>query len=105
MKAILKNYKQSPRKVRLVANAVRGKSVKDALITVQSLNKKVSLPLHKLITSAINNAEQAGKKMDDLKIDSIYVNQGIVLKRFRPRAFGRAAPLRKRTSTIHLHLN
>lgn len=72
---------------------------------LQLIDKKISEPLHKLISSAIHNAKQAGKEdADGLKIGDIKVSQGIVLKRYRMRAFGRATPIKKRTSTIHIEL-
>ena len=105
MKATLKNFKQSPRKVLLVTKTLRGKQTAHALAMLQLIDKKVSEPLHKLITSAMNNAKQAGKKdVENLKIQDIRINQGMVLKRYRPRAFGRATLIRRRTSTIHIEL-
>ena len=105
MKATLKNYRQSPRKVRLVADAIRGRKVPHALATLRLVDKKAAGPLHKLIRSAVNNARQAGKDDSALTIGSVRVNEGIIFKRWRPRAFGRATPLRKRTSTIHITLH
>ena len=102
MKAILKNYRQSPRKVRLVANTIRGKSVVDALTTLSGLEKKVSSPMIKLINSAVNNAES--KESGELMIKTLIVNEGDTLKRARPRARGRSAPIKKRSSTISVEL-
>lgn len=105
MKAILQHYRQSPRKVRLVARAVRGKSVVKAMNELAFLNKEASLAIRKLINSATANAkENFNIDKDDLVIESIVVNKGMVLKRFMPRARGRATPIRKRTSHITLHL-
>lgn len=105
MKATLKNFRQSPRKVLLVTKTLRGKQTSQALTMLRFIDKKISEPLHKLILSAMNNARQAGKtNPDNLKIEDIRVNQGIMLKRYRPRAFGRATPIRRRTSTIHVEL-
>ena len=67
------------------------------------LNKKVSGPLSTLIRSAVANAG-SGKQADTMVIDSVTVNQGIVMKRYRPRAFGRATPNVRRTSTVHVVL-
>ena len=102
MKAILKNYRQSPRKVRLVANTIRGKSVVDALTTLYGLEKKVSSPMIKLINSAVNNAES--KESGELMIRTLIVNEGDTLKRARPRAMSRSAPIKKRSSTISVEL-
>lgn len=105
MKAVLKNYRQSPRKVRIVANAVRGKKVQQALNSLASVQGKVAIPIHKLIMSAISNAGfKNSEEAKDLSIGEITVDQGIVFKRFRPRAFGRSAPIKKRTSIIKIIL-
>lgn len=105
MKATLTNFRQSPRKVSLVAKSLRGKPVKQALAMLRLINKKVSEPLRKLILSAVNNAEQGGvENADALLIKDVRVDHGMLLKRWRPRAFGRATPLRRRSSTIHIEL-
>ena len=105
MKATLKNFRQSPRKVRLIAKVLRGKQVRQALAILHTIDKKVSDPMRKLVLSAVSNAQQAGKRdSDTLVIDDVRVNQGMVLKRWRPRAFGRATPIRRRTSTIYITL-
>lgn len=101
MKATLTHYRQPPRKVRLVARQIHGLSVPKALALLRVLDKKVAGPLQKLISSAVANA---GKVADTLAIDSVTVNQGMVLKRYRPRAFGRATPNVRRTSTIQVLL-
>lgn len=105
MKATLKNFRQSPRKMLLVARTLQGKKVTHALETLQLINKKAAQPLHKLIASAMDNAQKQGKKSaENLVIKDIRVNQGVTLKRYRPRAFGRATPIRRRASTIHVEL-
>lgn len=105
MKATLKNYRQSPRKVRLIADLVRGKSVVHALNTLSFVGKKAAGPVKKLITSALANAtETTDFKKDNLIIKSIQVDKGFVFKRFQARARGRAAPIRKRTSHIKVVL-
>ncbi|MCH7529630.1 50S ribosomal protein L22 [Patescibacteria group bacterium] len=105
MKATLKNYRQSPRKVRLIADLVRGKSVDHALNTLSFIGKKAADPVKKLITSALANAKQTtGSKSNDLIIKSIQVDKGFVFKRFQARARGRAAPIRKRTSHVSVML-
>jgi len=105
MKAVLRNYRQSPRKVRLVADSVRGVSVKNAISILDNLNKKGALEMKKIINSAVANAkENFGKTGDDLFIKTLTVDEGRVLKRFIPRAFGRATPIHKRLSHIALEL-
>jgi large subunit ribosomal protein L22 len=100
MKAVLANYRQSPRKVRLVANLVRGKTVEAALAELALLKPVAARPLLKLIKSAAANSGESKDKYEKLVIKSIRVDVGRTLKRYRPRAFGRAFPIRKRTSHI-----
>lgn len=104
MKAILKNYRQSPRKVRLVASSISGKSVQESLAILQGLDKKVSLPMTKLINSAVSNAKSTNKVSDNLVVKRVCVNEGITMHRYRPRARGSTSPLRKRTSIISVEL-
>lgn len=104
MKALLKNYRQAPRKVRLVTDAVKGKKVKDATTLLSFINKRAALSVKKLIESAVANAEQKGKAVDNLKIDSITVDKGITFKRARARARGTSSPIRKETSHIKIEL-
>jgi large subunit ribosomal protein L22 len=104
MKAVLKNYRQSPRKVRLLADLVRGKKVTDALRTLGFVNKRASEPFMKLIKSAEANARSQGFATDALVIKSVAVDKGTVLKRFMPRARGSASRILKRNSHISLEL-
>lgn len=104
MKAVLKNYRQSPRKVRLIADLVRGKKVSDALNTLQFVDKRASLPFSKLITSAKANAVQQGANAEKLFIKTVTVDQAATLKRFRPRARGSASRINKRNSHIAVEL-
>ena len=108
MKAKLKNYRQSPRKVRLVAKAIRGKSVARARSFLRFTNQKSSDAILKLIDSALANAgidKSDNKAAKDLLIKEIRVDEGIVFKRWMPRAFGRATPYKKRHSHIALTLD
>ncbi len=104
MKAFLKNYRQSPRKVRLIADLVRGKKVDAALKTLTFVNKRAALPVTKLINSAVANARTSGADVSKLVIAKIAVDKGTVLKRFMPRARGAAARINKRNSHITLEL-
>ena len=104
MKAVLKNYRQSPRKVRLIADLVRGKKVKDALNTLTFVDKKAAEPFAKVIRSAAANAAQTGTNPDDLIIKKVAVDKGTVFKRFMPRARGSASPINKRNSHITVEL-
>ena len=104
--AKLSNYRQAPRKVRLVADLVRGKSAEHALGLLSVLPKRASEPMIKLIKSAVANAgKQEGLSAADLYISSIAVNGGVVFKRSMPRARGRASQILKRTSHITLALS
>lgn len=104
MKAFLKNYRQSPRKVRLVGDLIKSKRVADAITILDSLPKRASGPVQSLLTSAISNAKQAGIKVEDLFVENVTVNKGIVMKRSMPRAHGSASRINKRTSHIMLSL-
>jgi large subunit ribosomal protein L22 len=104
MKAILKNYRQSPRKVRLIADLVRGKSTTDALTTLKFVDKRASGPFAKLIQSAVANAKDQGKDVEKLFIRSVQVNKGTILKRSKPRARGSASRINKRNSHISVEL-
>ncbi len=104
MKAFLKNYRQSPRKVRLVVDLVRGKEVEKALQTLTFVNKRAALPIEKLIRGAVANAQSTGADTSKLFITKITVDKGVVMKRFMPRARGAAARINKRSSHITLEL-
>lgn len=104
MKAILKNYRQSPRKVRLVTDLVKGKPVSKALDQLNFTPKRNVPVIKKLLESAIANAVHAGISKDTLKVKNITVNEGFVLKRMMPRARGTGARINKRTSHIEITL-
>ncbi|MFA7192084.1 MAG: 50S ribosomal protein L22 [Candidatus Paceibacterota bacterium] len=104
MKAFLKNYRQSPRKVRLVAELIKGKRVADANTHLSFLPKRASLPIQKLLNSAIANAKNSGISSENLVVSSVTVDKGIVMKRSMPRARGSASRINKRTSHVVLTL-
>ena len=104
MKAFLKNYRQSPRKVRLVAGLIRGKKVSEAIAELDFLAKRAGLPIKKLLLSAVANAKQKGIEMENLFIKEIRVDKGIVMKRMMPAAMGTGHRINKRTSHITLAL-
>lgn len=104
MKALLKNYKQSPRKVRLVADLIRGKSVPNARVALSYLPKKSAPAVEKLLESAVANARTKGMDAENLFVKTITVNKGAVLKRYRPFARGRAGSVRKTMSIVQLEL-
>lgn len=90
----------SPRKARLVVDLVRGKHVEEAINILSFTRRAASEPVRKLIESAIANAEQAEANVDDLFVKEIFVDEGPTLRRFRPRAMGRATRINKRTSHV-----
>ena len=103
--ATLKYARISPRKVKIVADLIRGKDVKEALAIVKFTPKASSDILEKLLNSAISNAENNhDMRMENLYISEIYANQGPTLKRVRPAAKGSAVRIRKRTSHITIVL-
>ena len=105
MRAFLKNYRQSPRKVRLVADVIRGKDVRKARITLDVISKRASSKIKKLLESAIANARNNFSTQEDkLFVKEIRVDKGTTLKRNMPRAFGRATPINKRTSNVSIVL-
>jgi len=98
--ATLETYNQTPRKVRLVANLVKGKNVPDALAALQFLPKRAAKPVAKLVASAAANARTQGDNPDDLTVGAITVESAGMGKRYLPRAFGRASLIRRRKSRI-----
>lgn len=99
--ASLKNYRQSPRKVRLVATLVRGKKVDEALNVLSQTTKRAASPLVALINSAVANAKNNFNiEKDSLVIKEFRVDGGVVMKRSMPRARGSAFPIKKRTSHV-----
>lgn len=95
----------SPRKVRLVVNTIRGLSIAAAETRLSFLPKLAAQPVLKLLRSAVANAEHNFKlRKEDLYVRHIVADGGPTLKRFTQRAFGRAAPIRKRTTHISLIL-
>jgi large subunit ribosomal protein L22 len=108
MEAIAKArfVRMGPRKIRLVLDLVRGKRVEEALHILSFTPKVAAKVVRKLIKSALANAENKGDiDVDTLYIKRIYVDQGPALKRFTPRAMGRATMIRRRTSHITVILD
>lgn len=102
--ASLKSHNQTPRKVRLVTELVKGKKVAQALEELAFLPRRAAEPIAKLIKSAAANAKQAGKDVDSLKVQSITVESAGMLKKYMPRAFGRASTIRRRKSQVKVTL-
>ncbi|MDO8520919.1 MAG: 50S ribosomal protein L22 [bacterium] len=103
--ATLSSYRQSPRKVRLVANLVKGKSVETAILELRHRSKRAAPIFEKLIRSAMANAKTLGMNEKTLMIKEVRVDKGRVLKRSMPRAHGRAFPIHKHTSHIFVSLS
>ncbi|MGE3759014.1 MAG: 50S ribosomal protein L22 [Pseudobdellovibrionaceae bacterium] len=106
VKARLSHAPVGAQKARLVVDTIRGKDVSEALKTLTFMNKKTAVLVKKLLESAVANAEY--KKtidLDNLYVKAITVDQGPVLKRFRPRAQGRAYGIRKKLSHINIVLD
>lgn len=105
MKAILKNYRQSPRKTRLVGDVIVGKRVADAIDQLRFMPKRAATPVLKLLESAVVNAlNTTGVDKNDLIVKSVRVDKGIVMKRMMPRARGSAYRINKRTSHVAIEL-
>lgn len=102
--ATLSNFRQAPRKMRMVANTVRGKKVADALVNLDFMAKKASLPIQTLIKSALANAKVQDIPTENLVVKTITVDSGKIMYRRRPAARGSAHPIRKRTSAIFVEL-
>jgi large subunit ribosomal protein L22 len=104
-RAVLKNFREAPRKVRLVADTIRGEKADVALNNLSFVPKKAAQPIKKLLASAVANAtNNDGLDADKLYVKSIQVNEGYTLKRWIPKWRGMANPIRKRTSHIVIEL-
>lgn len=105
-RAIARYVRISSRKVKVVIDLIRGKSVKEAEAILRYTPKAATEPVLKLLNSAVANAENNLElNRDDLYVAEVYANQGPTLMRYRPRAHGRASRIRKRTSHITIVLD
>ena len=109
--AILRFARVSPQKARLVADLIRGRDAGEALEILSFLPKKTAPMIKRLVESAMANAEQASERasrpldIDAIYVKTIHVDQGAMLRRFRPRAQGRATPIQKKTAHITVVLD
>src|SRR5438105_1413524 len=109
-RAIQRSTRQSPYKMRLVIDEIRGRSVNDALAYLPFSKKHAAKQIEKVLKSAVANAEQAARTSNEsIDVDALYiaravVNEGPKLKRFMPAAMGRATPIQKRTSHVEIEL-
>lgn len=105
-RAIAKNVGMSPRKVRMVVDLIRGRGVNDAYSILKFSKRAATEPISKTLRSAVANAQQKADTeggyldADELVVREAFVDEGPTLKRFSPRAMGRATPIMKRTSHI-----
>ncbi|MCP8618041.1 50S ribosomal protein L22 [Salirhabdus salicampi] len=100
-KAVAKSVRIAPRKARLVIDLIRGKEVGEAIAILRHTNRAASPVVEKVLKSAIANAEHNYElDPENLVVSEAFVNEGVTLKRFRPRAMGRASQINKRTSHI-----
>jgi large subunit ribosomal protein L22 len=100
-KAVVRHVRMSPRKMRIVANMVRGKRVDEAMGLLKLMPKKGAYVIRKLLISAVANAEQQGEvDVDKLLIRDCNVDNGPILKRWMPRSMGRANRIQRRTSHV-----
>ena len=111
--AIQRTTRQSPYKMRLVIDQIRGKDVNEALGLLKFSKKHAAVQIAKVLNSAVANAEfksREGKGNESIDVDTLYikhaiVNEGPALRRFMPAAQGRATPIRKRTSHVEIILD
>ena len=105
VQAVAKFVRISPRKARLVVDVIRGKSVEEARAILVHTPRAAAEPVLKVLESAIANAEHNHELLpEELRIHQVMVDEGPTIKRFRPRALGRATKIRKRTSHITINL-
>ena len=106
VRAVNKNVRSSPRKISLVLDQIRGRKVGVALRDLEFLRKKISKDISKTVKSAVANAENNYQfDIDSLYVKEAYVGKSLVMKRFRPRAKGRASPINKPFSRITIVLS
>ena len=105
VRAINKNVRSSPRKISLICNFIKGKKADIALRDLEFTRKRIAKEVSKTVKSAISNAENNYQyDIDNLFVKEAYVGKSLVMKRFRPRAKGRASPIKKPFSRITIIL-
>src|SRR5713226_1588835 len=109
-RAIQRTVRQSARKMRLVIDLIRGQAVPEADAILRFSKKLAAKQIHKVLKSAVANAQQAAQRqnesldVDRLRVQYAVVNEGPTLKRFTMAAMGRGTPIKKRTSHIEIHV-
>ena len=105
VKSVNKNVRSSPRKINLLLKNIRGKKADVAIRDLSFARQRIALDIKKTIQSAVANAENNNQyDIDNLYVEEAYVGKSIVLKRFRPRAKGRASPIKKPYSNVTIIL-
>jgi large subunit ribosomal protein L22 len=105
-RATLRYLRIAPRKVRAVADVIRGQQVEKALAVLDFTNRAAAAPLARMLRAALANAaNSADVDLDALHVREIHVDQGPTIKRYRPRAMGRATQIQKKTSHVSLLLD
>jgi len=99
-RAVAKYIRMSPRKLRRVADQIRGKGAMSSITELKFMPYSAASVLKKALQSAVSNAGEKGLDIDSLKVLEVFVDGGVTLKRIRPRAQGRAYPIKKRTSNV-----
>ena len=104
--ATARNVRVTPRKARLVVDLIRGQNVVRAMALLSTLRNRAAEPVMKVLQSALANADQLypDADVDEYRVVTAYVDEGRTLRRFRPRAMGRATTIRKRSSHITLEV-
>ena len=104
-RAIQRTVRQSARKMRLVIDQIRGRAVPEAYAILRFSKKHAAQQIHKVLKSAVANAENNHELVgEDLYIKAVHADEGPTIRRFRPRAMGRATRIRKRTSHLTILL-
>ena len=104
--ARVRHVRMSPRKMRIVANMIRGKRVDEAMSLLKFMPKKAAFVLRKLLISAVANAEHQGQQdVDALVVATCSIDNGPILKRWMPRAMGRATRIQHRTSHVTISVD
>jgi large subunit ribosomal protein L22 len=104
--ARLRFVRIAPRKLRIIANSIRGKDVTSAINSLRFMNKSGSREFFKLLVSAVANAEDQGESdIEKMVVSQVYVDQAPTLRRWRPRAMGRATRIEKKTSHVFVEVS
>ncbi|MCP4503468.1 MAG: 50S ribosomal protein L22 [Deltaproteobacteria bacterium] len=101
----MRGLRMSARKIRVVANIIRGLSVDDAVTSLAMQRRRAAEPLRKVLESAVANADQRNMDVDSLIVSEVQIDKGAIQRRFMPRAQGRATRIRKQTAHITIKLS